>query len=107
MHEKGIYSSDVKDENIVFWYDYLQNVYKPKLIDFGHVVQNFLEVFGYTSHYFINGKNRTEETIKQKLFQFKSPDERVKAEIHCLAITALDLLLLSKKIAESEPNLSE
>ena len=52
----------------------------------------------------MNGKNRTEETIK--LFQFKSPDERVKADIHCLAITSIDLLLISKKIKESKPNLS-
>lgn len=58
LYEKQIYHSDIKPENIVFGYDFLENKHKVYLIDFGSSSLDYKELNGYTKFYFIDGRLR-------------------------------------------------
>ena len=77
--------------------DPLHDEYMIKLIDFGVASSNFAEIVSFTPPYFYNNKNRTKKLYNEGMIKFATPIERLKVELYALAITMLQIILLSQK----------
>ena len=56
MH--GIYHTDIKPHNIVFYRHPELDGYEPKLIDFAGAVTDYSKIIYYSSFYFFNERSR-------------------------------------------------
>ena len=81
-------------------YDVFIGTLLPYLIDFGIATDDFNEIKGSSPYFFNNGTTRT----PRNAITFNNPEERTKAELHCLAIILLDITLLSMHVADHYKN---
>lgn len=96
LHQKGVYQSDIKPDNISFLYDIETDQHILYLIDFGSASTDYKKVLGCTKLYFYNESTRNDESFLKKTLQFKAPADRAKAELYAVSIIFLEIALLQQ-----------